>query len=703
LIIQTNNFTKYMKFQFGLSTVSFKNKSLSDALDHLKLLDFRWIDLVIVLPDFCPHYDPLKYSFEEDYRIAEMFKKNGFSISSINVVPGFFNHGNPENTMHFLERTMILADVLGAKIITIPSGAKKSEFEWETSVLRARPHFHKLVKLAKDKGISISVEAPHIGTLVETPVQAKRFFDLIGNNDLKCTFDTSHVRIGENFHLKEAINIIGFERINHIHLRDAFKNSINLTPGKGTCDYKDFLYTLIISNYDGFLTYELEFHDLTDSQVLEEIKFAKSYIDGILEDKEQKGLKFNPYYHSLKRFMSKPKTELKRYPGIFKPLQSLYLSAWPFFPKKLYLGNYKRKRFSTKPQIDSFKKESFNIHNPYKRKISIGIVGLGAVGLKWHAEGFNRLKNVNLVGGFDISNERSKLFDRKYRTLTCQNIEDLILRKPDILVISTREWDHYPIAKLALESNIDIFCEKLFTAKIEHARELINLADQRKKVIGVNYNYRYMPGIVKLAEIIRNNTLGKLKMFSVNIAAQSYAHGLDLMHFLGGDIVELSGKVRNDPYKRNRIFDWFLFDEDIQYIPTDATSVTFEFSNGVVGNLNSSIHYDLNKFILSVEAVFEKSVVTLNGINMFNPIGVMTYSSDKNFKGLDLSLNKGLYAKGFGYTFYESIRDFVECYINNKPVPVSGQIGLFNMYLEKLIHESSESRTKILLEKRFRN
>lgn len=683
--------------KFGISTISFKEKVIQEALPLLKKTGLSYVDLAIILPDFCPHYNPLITSTENDINLFALFNENDLKVSSLNVVPGYFNYGYVENTKKFLLRCFQIANKLETKIITIPSGVKKPVAEWEASVCKIKPYLNEMIRQARDFDIVLSVEAPHLGTLVETPEQAKRFFEILDEPDIKCTFDTSHVRRTEKHQLTEAAKLIGHHIINHIHLRDAFRETIKITPGKGTSDFRDFFQYLKSVEYGGYLIHELEFHGFSSKKILDELEFSINYCNRTYNNERIKGLNYNPVYNSFNRFLSNPKVELKNFPQTLNKLKKISGLIHRFIPEKVYEGKYIPKIRFNKSHIARFRRNSITIDNPDNRKIKVGIIGLGTVGLKWHAEGFYRLKNIDLIGGYDINEERNTLFSEKYNVGVCHDLQELIDRRPNIVAICTREWDHYDIAKKLLENGIDIFCEKIFTSRIKQAEELVNIANNTNRSIGVNYNYRYMPGILKIKELIANKTLGRLSYFIINTNALSYAHALDLLTFFGGKIISVTGTLTEDYYKRMKVFDWSLFDDDIQYIPSKATTVTVVFEDNCIGVINSSVDYELKKIVVSVEAAFEKAVVTLNGVNIFNSLGIITHSSDKKIKNLDLNIRKNVYTKEFGYTFYESIKDFVECYIKDKPLPTDGKQAMFNMQLEKIIAKSSIEGIRINL------
>jgi predicted dehydrogenase len=167
----------------------------------------------------------------------------------------------------------------------------------------------------------------------------------------------------------------------------------------------------------------------------------------------------------------------------------------------------------------------------------------------------------------------------------------------------------------------------------------------------------------------------------------------------GGTIKSVSAINQNNP--EQRVFagtDWSQYDEDIQYIPSTGVNVMVEFENGGTGVVNSSIHYPLNSYIMSVEAVFEQGVVNFSGMNMFSIKGKLTWFSKKSITAVDMNYMKNMYVNGYELSFYNSVEDFVRCYVKGKNVETDGKMGLLNMELETIISNSDKQNCKIINE-----
>ena len=116
---------------------------------------------------------------------------------------------------------------------------------------------------------------PHIGTLAENVARTRRFFQLLQDPRVACTFDTSHVARGNPVPVPQSISAIGAE-IGHVHLRDCIGENNHLTPGKGEIDFKGVLHELIKIGYAGSIIFELEGEN--SQQAATELAYAINYL-----------------------------------------------------------------------------------------------------------------------------------------------------------------------------------------------------------------------------------------------------------------------------------------------------------------------------------------------------------------------------------------------------------------------------------------
>lgn len=100
----------------------------------------------------------------------------------------------------------------------------------------------------------------------------------------------------------------------------------------------------------------------------------------------------------------------------------------------------------------------------------------------------------------------------QYPDLACTTDAQELIGASDIdaVAIITPVSAHYPLAKAALEAGKHIFVEKPFTATIEEAEELLELAGKQNLTVMVDHTFLFTPAVRKIKTLVDDGTLGDL-------------------------------------------------------------------------------------------------------------------------------------------------------------------------------------------------
>jgi predicted dehydrogenase len=85
----------------------------------------------------------------------------------------------------------------------------------------------------------------------------------------------------------------------------------------------------------------------------------------------------------------------------------------------------------------------------------------------------------------------------------------------DAVFVCVHTVSHYEMAMKALKHGLHVFIEKPFVLSVEEGEALIAEARIRNLKLSVGHVVRYMPAYVKLHELYRDHTYGKLKYISM--------------------------------------------------------------------------------------------------------------------------------------------------------------------------------------------
>jgi predicted dehydrogenase len=126
--------------------------------------------------------------------------------------------------------------------------------------------------------------------------------------------------------------------------------------------------------------------------------------------------------------------------------------------------------------------------------MKIGLIGCGYLG-KIHAKCIKEIKNVELIGVYDISNEAAKETAEKFNTTAYFELQSLI-ENCDVVDIVTSTTTHFELAKKTIVAGKHCFIEKPLTATVAEADKLIELALKHNVLVQVGHVERYNPAFV---------------------------------------------------------------------------------------------------------------------------------------------------------------------------------------------------------------
>ena len=145
------------------------------------------------------------------------------------------------------------------------------------------------------------------------------------------------------------------------------------------------------------------------------------------------------------------------------------------------------------------------------KKVNVAVIGCGYWGPNL-IRNFSQIDSVDLCYVCDIDKTKLDSIKKAYPNVktTSDYLEILKDSEVDAVVIALPVFKHYLIAKDALLNNKHVLIEKPMTSSSVEAKELIALAQERKKVLMVDHTFEYADAINKLKEIISLGELGEI-------------------------------------------------------------------------------------------------------------------------------------------------------------------------------------------------
>ncbi|HDY86671.1 MAG TPA: Gfo/Idh/MocA family oxidoreductase [bacterium] len=141
--------------------------------------------------------------------------------------------------------------------------------------------------------------------------------------------------------------------------------------------------------------------------------------------------------------------------------------------------------------------------------LTIGVIGAGYWG-KNIIRAFNNLKSVKLKYIVDSDQDVLNKFKNLYDVEKLKDYKKILQDEDvDAVAVVTSAHTHFDIAKDCLLAGKHVFVEKPMTLKVEHAQELVNLAEEKNLKLMVGHLLLYHPCINTLKEFIDKEEIGK--------------------------------------------------------------------------------------------------------------------------------------------------------------------------------------------------
>jgi predicted dehydrogenase len=274
--------------------------------------------------------------------------------------------------------------------------------------------------------------------------------------------------------------------------------------------------------------------------------------------------------------------------------------------------------------------------------VKTAIVGCGAISDAYLNTMINKFKILDLVACCDRNPEKAEATAQKYggKVLTLDEIlaDDSI----EVVVNLTTPTAHYPVIRQLLEAGKHVYTEKVLSVELEHAAELVRIADQNNLYLGAAPDTFLGSAIQTARYVVDSGLLGDItSCFCAltrdgDILNRAFPFttkpgggiGFDVgIYYLTallsilGPVKEVSGVVQT---RRPDRPDYSLehFGESFRVECENLMAATIQFDCGTIGNLL----FDSN----SVFILPEKPSVVL-----FGTMGVM-YMADPNSFGGDV-------------------------------------------------------------------
>lgn len=211
-------------------------------------------------------------------------------------------------------------------------------------------------------------------------------------------------------------------------------------------------------------------------------------------------------------------------------------------------------------------------------KIRAAVVGVGYLG-NFHAQKYAQAQDCELVAVVD---PRAEVREKVAGELGTRGLADhrSLLGNVDAVSVATTTPAHFPVVREFLEAGAHVLVEKPITETTEQARELIDLARRKSRVLQVGHLERFNPAIVAAEphlhapRFIECHRLAPYRErgTDVNVVLDLMIHDIDIVQTIVGAPIESIEAIGTA-----------VFSDEI-----DIANARIRFANGCVTNATAS-------------------------------------------------------------------------------------------------------------------
>jgi predicted dehydrogenase len=212
------------------------------------------------------------------------------------------------------------------------------------------------------------------------------------------------------------------------------------------------------------------------------------------------------------------------------------------------------------------------------KRTKVGVVGVGHLGSR-HARIYAESPAAELVGVADLDLDRARAVAAAHGVRAVTDFRELA-SEIDAASVAVPTVSHREVSRELLEAGIHVLVEKPIASSMAEARDMVDLANEKKLVLAVGHTERHNPAVEALLRgtreprFIEVHRLGSFspRSLDIDVVLDLMIHDLDVVSTLVG--VEVSSlEAVGVPVLTGRI---------------DIANARLRFANGCVANMTAS-------------------------------------------------------------------------------------------------------------------
>ncbi len=329
-----------------------------------------------------------------------------------------------------------------------------------------------------------------------------------------------------------------------------------------------------------------------------------------------------------------------------------------------------------------------------KKKISVGIIGIGRIG-KIHLKNlFKYFKSIKIEAISD-TNEKLEILCKKYNIKKFyKSYEDLIKDKSiDAVLICSPTNMHSKQIIFAAKHKKDIFCEKPVDLSLEKTIEVLNIINKTKVKFMIGFNRRFDPDFMKIKKMVDDGKIGKVQTIKIT-SRDPNPPSINYIKNSGGLFIDMAihdfdmaSNIANSNVNQvytsvNTINKKIKEAGDI-----DIALTTLKFENGIICSIDNS-RKSVYGYDQRIEIFGSKGMCGISKKNNSNTFLI-------NDKKIKKPFPKDFFILRYKDAYINEMKEFIDCLINDNIPSVGIKDAVKSIRIAIAVKNSYKENKKI--------
>jgi sugar phosphate isomerase/epimerase len=269
----------------AISSLGWSHYTLYEALPRMAARGFKRVEIAS-FGSYCFHFN---FGSPAPAQLKKMLDDLGLEPVCLNYFTDFHNAWIPEEIDVFVQewtKKIEQLNEVGIPLMVMNFGIRNDRDDQSYQLSNVIEAYNRVGEVASKYGVRVLLEVPHLYSIMFRPKQVLEVFQRLESPNIGALVDCSHWGI-IGYDIDAFFSALG-DRLWHIHLRDSrgpdtadTKQELELTPGNGVVDFKKFGQALDRVGYNGDVSLEFEYRDMTLEAIEQEYDKGLRFLENV--------------------------------------------------------------------------------------------------------------------------------------------------------------------------------------------------------------------------------------------------------------------------------------------------------------------------------------------------------------------------------------------------------------------------------------